>query len=39
MPPLDTQRLWRVQVESVHNLEASLADNRPRSQLEPDHLA
>lgn len=34
MPPLNTQRLWRVQVESVQNLEASLADNRPRSLLQ-----
>src|ERR1700730_1380811 len=29
MPPLNTQRLWRVQVESIQNLEVSLADNRP----------
>ena len=31
MPPLDTERLWRVQIEAVTNLEASLADNRPRA--------
>jgi type I restriction enzyme R subunit len=34
MPPLNTQRLWRVQVESIKNLEASLADNRPRSLIQ-----
>jgi type I restriction enzyme R subunit len=34
MPPLNTQRLWRVQVESIQNLEASLADNRPRSLIQ-----
>jgi type I restriction enzyme R subunit len=28
MPPLNTQRLWRVQVGSIQNLEVSLADNR-----------
>src|SRR3954463_3273062 len=31
MPPLNPQRLWRVQVDSIQNLEASLADGRPRS--------
>jgi type I restriction enzyme, R subunit len=34
MPLLNTTRLWRVQVESVRNLEASLADNRPRSLIQ-----
>src|SRR5205823_1126787 len=34
MPPLNTQRLWRVQVESIQNLEVSLADNRPRSLIQ-----
>ena len=29
MPPLDTGRLWRVQVESIQNLEQSLALNNP----------
>ena len=31
MPPLDAGRLWPVQIESIKNLEASLADNRPRA--------
>ncbi len=31
MPPLDTEGLWRVQIEAIANLEASLADNRPRA--------
>src|ERR1700692_3911797 len=34
MPPLNTQRLWRVQIDSIQNLEASLADNRPRSLIQ-----
>src|SRR5262249_25971796 len=34
LPPLNTQRLWRVQVDSIQNLEASLADNRPRSLIQ-----
>jgi len=34
MPPLNTQRLWRVQVQSIQNLEVSLADNRPRSLIQ-----
>jgi type I restriction enzyme R subunit len=33
IPPLDVQRLWRVQVDSIRNLEASLAGNRPRSLI------
>jgi type I restriction enzyme R subunit len=34
MPELNTQRLWRVQVDSIQNLEVSLADNRPRSLIQ-----
>jgi type I restriction enzyme, R subunit len=34
MPPLDTGRLWRVQIESVNNLERSLAENRLRALIQ-----
>lgn len=34
MPPLDTSRLWGIQVQAIHNLEKSLADNRPRSLIQ-----
>ncbi len=34
MPPLDTRHLWRVQIESIHNLETSLAANRPRALIQ-----
>ena len=34
MPPLDVGHLWRVQIESIQNLEESLADNRPRSLIQ-----
>ncbi len=34
MPVLSPERLWRAQVESVQNLEASLADNRLRSLIQ-----
>jgi type I restriction enzyme R subunit len=34
LPPLDTRRLWRVQSESIRNLERSLAGNRPRSLIQ-----
>jgi type I restriction enzyme R subunit len=34
MPPLDEGRLWRVQLEAIRNLEASLAANRPRSLIQ-----
>lgn len=34
MPPLDEGRLWGVQVKAIHNLEKSLADNRPRSLIQ-----
>jgi type I site-specific restriction endonuclease len=34
MPELKTERLWRVQIDSIKNLEASLADSRPRSLIQ-----
>ncbi|HZZ81422.1 MAG TPA: DEAD/DEAH box helicase family protein [Gemmataceae bacterium] len=34
MPPVDAGRLWRVQFESIQNLEQSLAHNRPRSLIQ-----
>jgi type I restriction enzyme R subunit len=34
MPPLDTGRLWRVQIESIQNLERSLALNKPRALIQ-----
>jgi type I restriction enzyme R subunit len=34
MPPLETGHLWRVQVESIDNLEQSLATNRPRALIQ-----
>lgn len=34
MPPLDTSKLWEKQITAVTNLEASLADNRPRSLIQ-----
>lgn len=34
MPPLDIGRLWRVQIESIQNLEKSLAANRPRALIQ-----
>ena len=34
MPPLNAGRLWRVQIESVTNLERSLAENRPRALIQ-----
>lgn len=34
MPPLDTGKLWRVQIGSITNLEKSLAENRPRSLIQ-----
>ena len=34
MPPLDTTRLWGVQVQAIQNLEESLADNRPRALIQ-----
>lgn len=34
MPPLNTGQLWTVQVESIQNLETSLAENRPRALVQ-----
>lgn len=34
MPTLNTERLWRVQVDAVQNLERSLAQNRPRALIQ-----
>ncbi len=34
MPPLAPGRLWRVQIESINNLETSLAANRPRALIQ-----
>lgn len=33
-PELDETRLWRVQAESIRNLEASLSENRPRALIQ-----
>lgn len=34
MPPLNTGHLWRVQIESIQNLEQSLALNKPRALIQ-----
>ena len=34
MPPLDAGQLWRVQIQSINNLEKSLAENRPRALIQ-----
>ena len=34
MPSLDTERLWPVQVQTIKNLERSLAANRPRALIQ-----
>ena len=34
LPELNTERLWRVQIEAIANLEASLKENRPRSLIQ-----
>lgn len=34
MPPLDAGQLWRVQIESIQNLERSLALNKPRALIQ-----
>jgi type I restriction enzyme, R subunit len=34
MPPLNSEKLWRIQSEAITNLEQSLADNRPRSLIQ-----
>jgi type I restriction enzyme R subunit len=34
MPPLNPERLWRVQVDAIQNLEQSLAQNRSRALIQ-----
>ena len=34
LPELRTERLWKAQIEAIHNLERSLAENRPRSLIQ-----
>jgi type I restriction enzyme, R subunit len=34
MPTLDAGQLWRVQIQSINNLEKSLAENRPRALIQ-----
>ncbi len=34
MPSLNTDKLWRVQIESITNLEKSLSENRPRALIQ-----
>jgi len=34
MPELNTQRLWPVQIKAIHQLEQSLAQNRPRALIQ-----
>lgn len=34
LPPLNPERLWRVQVEAITKLEQSLAQNRPRALIQ-----
>jgi len=34
MPELETGKLWPIQVEAIQNLEASLADSRPRALIQ-----
>src|SRR3990170_2913285 len=34
LPTLNTERLWRVQIEAIGNLERSLAENRPRALIQ-----
>ncbi|MBC8550004.1 MAG: DEAD/DEAH box helicase family protein [Nitrospira sp.] len=34
MPPLVEEGLWPAQIKSIHNLETSLADNRPRALIQ-----
>ena len=34
MPALITDGLWKVQIEAIHNLDKSLADNRPRAVIQ-----
>jgi type I restriction enzyme R subunit len=34
MPPLNPERLWKVQAAAIQNLEISLAQNRPRALIQ-----
>ncbi len=34
MPSLNTDKLWRIQIESITNLERSLSENRPRALIQ-----
>lgn len=34
MPPLNAGHLWRVQIDSINNLETSLSANRPRALIQ-----
>jgi len=34
MPPLETGKLWPIQIKAIQNLEASLAANRPRAVIQ-----
>ncbi len=34
LPELNTGKLWKVQIESINNLETSLAANRPRALIQ-----
>lgn len=34
LPPLNTDMLWRVQIEAIQNLERSLAESRPRALIQ-----
>ena len=34
MPPLDVGQLWKVQLQSITNLDKSLAENRPRALVQ-----
>ena len=34
MPPLDVGQLWKVQLQSITNLDKSLAENRPRALIQ-----
>ncbi len=34
MPPLATEKLWKAQIEAITNLEASLAQDKPRALIQ-----
>jgi len=34
LPPLETEKLWRVQIEAINESEKSLAGNRPRALIQ-----